>query len=374
MQQFPQATTNGESSQPENVIPFLSIDLLNSHPWVAGLKTRVRTTGKYGASGYALRNDLDQVIPKEPTESDTLPSGVFLYEHKPDDPSSLTDRAYTAFRDDKRRWQVTNDTRIIDDSNLFSLALNTTSANSLLFIKTDPTWQEIESQVPGNRAIPFIRLAQLLHASKSVTIMLRRAVQLFSTVHGNTLLSTLDDIQTQLNQFTADHSTDGKTVSIDTLHCVAIFQVLQGDQYQAFLDFCLNDDSLLTEPVKLTNTLLRFMAARRAITADPPSVQGSYLTTPNTPNSPSSQPATYCIKCFNRTKGRKFTNHGIPGTPACKDGAYTSTGLRQPRPTSRSASEKTLVAANRAYLAHYQADPSSEESINALVSIANLCS
>jgi hypothetical protein len=366
-------------------IPLLSINLLNRQTWSNRLTATVRATnGQFGASGYALLNNQLQVIPKLPTEDDLLPNGERQYEQV-SGTSVLTDRSFALFRDVMRRWIVTNDKRIADDNALYGLAYRTTSAESILYMKTDPSWTTIESQEDGNKSITYINLATKLHSSKNTTVMLSRALALFSIQHSGSLLSTLDDVTQQLAQFTSDHSLDGKTVSIDTLHCVAIFNILQGEEYQAFRDFCLNDEDLLTDPVKLVNSLIKFMTARKALTAVAVSQQGSYVAISGLPTKrqqpPTAQPTKrqqptsvpYCEKCFIRTKGRKFTNHGTPGTPACNNGNTTTTGLRQPQPSQQSTPDQ-LLAANRAYIAHYQNDPASEESVNALVAIANMCS
>jgi hypothetical protein len=320
-----------------------------------------------------------QVIPKLPTEDDLLPNGARQYEQVPGT-SELTDRSFSLFRDDMRRWIVTNDKRIADDSALYGLAYRTTSVESILYMKTDPSWTTIETQEDGNKSITYINLATKLHSSKNASVMLGRALALFSIRPSDTLLSTLDDVTQQVAQFASDHSLDGKTVSIDTLHCVAIFNILQDEEYQAFRDFCLNDEDLLTDPVKLVNSLIKFTTARKALTAVAVSQQGSYVAISGLPTKrqqpPKRQQPTsvpYCEKCFIRTKGRKFTNHGTPGTPACNNGNTTTTGLRQPQPSQQSTPDQ-LLAANRAYIAHYQNDPASEESINALVAIANMCS
>jgi hypothetical protein len=365
------------SIDPESQLPKLSINELNARTWRDSLVTATRTSGKFGASGHALINSQPLVILKEPTETDLLPSGNPQYECTPGT-TTLTDRSFSLFRDNMRRYVVLDDKRVLDDVKLHTFIMNSISEESLLFIKTFPAWDKIESDPQGNKAIQLLELAMVSHSSKSSSVMLKRAVDLFSVVHGDTLLGTLDDIKKRVAQFTDDHSTDGKTVSIDTLTCVAIFQILQGTQYQPFRDYCLNDDELLTNPVKLINSLIKFMTSRRAITADAPaSTQGAYVATTNqsTKRHHQSVPAAvpYCELCFIRTKGRKFTKHGTPGTPPCNSGNTTSTGLRQPKPSDQTTVDK-LISANRTYLAHYQADPTSEATINALVAVANMSS
>jgi hypothetical protein len=381
-----QSSTPIPAADNDVIVPLLDINSLNKQAWLNQLVAKVRATnGQFGASGYALLNNQLQVIPKVPTEDDLLPNGACQYEQEPNT-SELTDRSFSLYRDDMRRWIVTNDKRIADDNALYGLAYRTTSVQSILFMKTDSSWSTIESQDDGNKSITYINPAIKLHSSKNTGVMLKRALEMFSIQHSDSLLSTLDDVTQQIAQFTSDHSLDGKTVSIDTLHCVAIFNILQGDEYQAYRDFCLNDEDLLTDPVKLVNSLIKFMTARKALTSVSVSQQGSYVAISGLPTK-RQQPSTvlptkrqqptsvpYCNKCFIRTKGRKFTNHGTPGTPACNNGVTTTTttGLRQPQPSQQTTPDQ-LLAANRAYIAHYQTDPASEESINALVAIANMC-
>ncbi len=102
------------------IVPLLDINSLNKQAWLNQLVAKVRATnGQFGASGYALLNNQLQVIPKVPTEDDLLPNGARQYEQEPNT-SELTDRSFSLYRDDMRRWIVTNDKRIADDNALYA--------------------------------------------------------------------------------------------------------------------------------------------------------------------------------------------------------------------------------------------------------------
>jgi hypothetical protein len=121
-----------------------------------------------------------------------------------------------------RRWIVTNDKRIVDDNALYGLAYRHTSDESVHFMKTDPSWTTIESQEDGDKSITFINLATKLHSSKTTSVMLSRAIALFSIQHSGSLLATLDDVKQQLAQFTSC-ATTARTVKLSPLtHCTVL--------------------------------------------------------------------------------------------------------------------------------------------------------
>jgi hypothetical protein len=119
---------------------FLTKD--NVHQYIR--QSRNDSKGKYGASGHALCNDTDQLIPLPPRKNDKDSDGDFVYEH---DESSvrLSDRGHRDFNVALNRYKIDNKERQNNDTNLYRHLLDGLSADSsnLIELHADYAWEVI---------------------------------------------------------------------------------------------------------------------------------------------------------------------------------------------------------------------------------------
>ena len=174
-------------------------------------------------------------------------------------------------------------------------------------------------------------------------------------------------------------------IPVSKLYNVALMNLVRDASLTGFRTMVLtspHDSPLFVSPEKLKAALVTWYRSHASFISHPPSSQGqAYLTKYSThvddaavfytksPSSPapkisaslfppSKNDKPYCPFCFARC-GKKF--------PHTAEKCKSSAGTRLP---SNPSPPSSLSQAGRAYLAAYQVDPTSDASVNALLSLS----
>jgi hypothetical protein len=158
-------------------------------------QSRNDSKGKYGASGYALCNDTDQLIPPPPRKNDQDSDGDFIYEH---DESSvhLSDRGHRDFNMALNRCIIDNKERQNNDTNLYWHLLDGLSADSSNLIELQAGYAFFLEQPEGDQSIPFFRLIVASHSIKDTMTQFQSTLTWLGTQHveGASLVETFQSI------------------------------------------------------------------------------------------------------------------------------------------------------------------------------------
>lgn len=92
---------------------WLSQEGHNVIQWAKQSKQDCR--GRFGASGTAICNDTDQLIPTRPNKGDADEDGDFIYEHEAGS-TRLSDRGHKDFSAEQTRFLVEEKVRKNDDA------------------------------------------------------------------------------------------------------------------------------------------------------------------------------------------------------------------------------------------------------------------
>lgn len=300
-------------------IYYLSDALNNLAQWSKMIKNNCK--GKYGASGKAICNGTNQIIPDSPTKSDTDDEGTFLYEHQINS-QLLTDQGNREFNADKVLFRSEEKSRKEEDAALFRYILDRLSDDANRLIEMHADYAEFLTLPDGDQAVAFYHLAIAAHSAGDMLTKYSRFIQWVTLQHqpGDSVLATLEAVNTGGEEFAnnfcdADGRVDPKLiVSMISLACLP-------SEFQQLLQniFFTNDPDLFLQPRKIQTQILSYASSQTSQKRDDVSSQGqSYVATVTTSKAP------YCVDCFKRT-GNKFTNHGTLGTPPCRHGKTTIT-------------------------------------------------
>jgi hypothetical protein len=311
--------------------PFVKSRVLLSSGNLVAFRIQIQQDcqAKYGASGLALRTNTNQIIPTLPLQIALQADGTFLYEH--DDGSlRLSDRSYAELKADVARFQLRDDLRIADDTNLYRHILDNMSPNSVLETESNSAFPEFLLQPLGDQAIPFMNLTILSHSSGDALTTFSRAQHWLSIKHeplSDTLLKTFAQINAGGGQFAADFGSEQypNHVSIDKLKALITLACLSGTYapIQSAV-FFREAPQTFDFPSALQAEVNNWSFAHSAnFTTDSVSEQGqssAFFSAAQRshplPQSNLTPPRPNFPNCYLRT-GNKYHNHGVPNTPPC---------------------------------------------------------
>jgi hypothetical protein len=170
---------------------FLTKD--NVHRYIR--QSRNDSKGKDGASGHALCNDTDQLIPPPPRKIDKESDGDFIYEH---DESSvrLSDRGQRELNVALNQYIIDNKECQNNDTNLYRHLSDGLSADSSNLIELHDDYASFLDKPEGDQAIPFFRLIVASHSIKDTMTQFQSTLTWLGTQHveGASLVETFQRI------------------------------------------------------------------------------------------------------------------------------------------------------------------------------------
>jgi hypothetical protein len=328
---------------------------------------------KYGLAGRSFRNNNPPVVVHSPTSLDQDSDGQPTYDTE-ESGNRLSDRGHSDLKAAVVVWRAADLKATANDSLLLERLFATISAESLRLIQKDPGYEAFAALPDGNRVTPFMSIVNNVHTSPDGLTVWKRTSSFFTAgvaLDGpNSLHTELERIALGKDQLSMDLEDPLHPGFIKTskLHSIAILNLLQNELLAPFRTHLLTTSSTSTifdDPSLLSQHLTTWYKSNSTFLNLPPSSQ-SYMTTPTPPansfvNTPlpntTKKDKSYCPLCFLRC-GKQF--------PHTKEKCKSSLGTRLPTPPPT----QSISQAGRAYLAAYQVDPSSDTSINALLSLS----
>lgn len=320
---------------------FLDGKVQNTPQWVKQMKNDSK--GRFGASGLALCNNTDQLIPSPPTKHDVDAEGNDVYEHDDDNNSRLSDRGHKDFSAEVTRFLALDKQRRLDDTQLYRHLMDCMSSDSLKEIELHPNYDDFIALTLSNEgdiAVPFLKLVIAAHSSADTLSKFADTLKWINIKHapGTSLLDTFDAINAGWENLIHNFCGPDKKLDPEVLACLLSVSCLPDEGFKELVQHMLfnNDPGTFTNARKIQATIQSYATSYVASTyVDNVSSQGQAYASAalRKPRQVSfNDVPNYCDTCFIRT-GIKFNNHGYGNKPPCRHGPLSpeTTTFQPPR-------------------------------------------
>ena len=232
-------------------------------------------------------------------------------------PGRLTICGQTFFRQDTASYTAEKDKFNIQGLELFELVISKISQTSKLIAKTQPGYSRaMQTNCPHELMATLAASHQTSSATRSLSAL---ANFLSIRQNGQSHPNLVDKINTAFDHVVTcwESPIHAGYIATEDLRAAAYLNALDASLYAAPKERFLaaNPDLRGTNALQLQQTIQTYSVALDLDNQEPPTVLYA------------SDEVPYCLLCFERTKKlgnpRKFTNHGVPGKEACKNGIKT---------------------------------------------------